>query len=212
MASADRTHLGEDAALLALGLLDGSDREWALRHVDACSPCRTEVADLAEAADTLLLAVAPVEPPPGFEASVLARLGPPAARRRPHGRQLWLLGAAAVVVVALGIGVAVRMPDGETRRTAALATPARLDAGTAWVDSPEPGLLSVSMAYDATYRQEVTLTLEVVRRDGSVRESRPVEVRGGRAEVVLEVDDPDDVRGVRMVTEGGVVVCSGFFT
>lgn len=94
----------------ALELLDGALRAEVLDHVDGCAPCRTELAALAATADLLLVAVPPVEPPPGFESRTLARLaragGAPATRRR------WLVPAVAAAVAALaGLGVGLAVGD-----------------------------------------------------------------------------------------------------
>ncbi|MGN9909707.1 zf-HC2 domain-containing protein [Phytohabitans sp. LJ34] len=78
---------------LATGALAGDERASALAHVEGCAACRRELAALSRAADALLLLAPPVEPPPGFEGGVLARLdadagralGPPASDANPAG-------------------------------------------------------------------------------------------------------------------------------
>lgn len=204
-------HLGDDAAQLALGLLDGADREEALGHLDGCAACRTEVAELSEAADALLAGSPLVEPPSGFEGQVLARI---AALDAPRRSRWPVLAVAAAVLVVLGlgaVGVLLRQPDEAPVRTAALATPSRSPAGSVRLVGGERPLLAVSMAYDSTYRDSLVLTLEVVNRDGGVRQTHPVNVRDGRGDAVVRVKDADDIRGVRMVTEDGTVVCSANF-
>jgi hypothetical protein len=59
---------------LATGALAGDERASALAHVTGCAACRRELAALSRAADAVLLLAPPVEPPPGFEGGVLARL------------------------------------------------------------------------------------------------------------------------------------------
>lgn len=97
------------AAEAALDLLDGEDRAALLDHVAGCAPCRVELASLAAAADALLLAAPPAEPPPGFEGRVLQRL----ADRRPARR--WVLPMVAAVLaglVGIGVGAALARRDG----------------------------------------------------------------------------------------------------
>lgn len=127
---------------LATGALAGDERASALAHVDGCAACRRELAALSRAADALLLLAPPVEPPPGFEGGVLARLdadagralgpsasgastaGPPPGRRRrrsllPGIRRPRLRPAiafAVAVVVAAGAGAqAVRWQSAADR-------------------------------------------------------------------------------------------------
>lgn len=89
------------AAEAALDLLDGEDRAALLDHVAGCVSCRVELASLAAAADALLLAAPPAEPPPGFEGRVLPRLAAP----RPPIHRRWVLPlVAAVLAGLLGLG------------------------------------------------------------------------------------------------------------
>lgn len=71
---------------LAIGAATGHDRAEALRHVAGCAGCRHEVAELARAADDLLLLVPEREPPPGFETQVAQRIAN-LAEARPRGRR-----------------------------------------------------------------------------------------------------------------------------
>jgi hypothetical protein len=65
----------DDVTGLALGILTGRDRAQALAHIEDCQWCNNELFSLAIVADRLLdLALWP-EPPSGFEASLLERLG-----------------------------------------------------------------------------------------------------------------------------------------
>ena len=75
---------------LATGAATGHDRAAAVRHVAGCPGCRHDIAELARAADDLLLLVPEQEPPPGFEAAVAQRIanlaGPRTRGRRPARR------------------------------------------------------------------------------------------------------------------------------
>jgi hypothetical protein len=113
---------------LATGALAGDERASALAHVDGCAACRRELAALSRAADALLLLAPPVEPPPGFEGGVLARLdadaGPPPGRRRRRSllpgiqrpRLRPAIAFAVAVAVAAGAGAqAVRWQSAADR-------------------------------------------------------------------------------------------------
>lgn len=91
------------ASELALGTVSGAERAGALDHLAGCAACRELVDQLSRVADSMLLLAPAVEPPPGFESKVLARMGvaeAPAARRRRYRRL-----AVAVAAVALVAGM-----------------------------------------------------------------------------------------------------------
>jgi hypothetical protein len=104
----------ELAADLAIGIADGQQRDAALRHAATCPGCRRLVSELSSVVDDLLLLAPSQEPPSGFATRTLARISPPATRRRaarpgtrhfPAGRR-WLprLAVAASIIAALGAG------------------------------------------------------------------------------------------------------------
>ena len=89
------------AAELALGTVSGAERAGALDHLAGCAACRALVEDLAGVADRMLLLAPEIEPPPGFESKVLARMGvAPARDARPPRLRRLLVGVAAVALVA----------------------------------------------------------------------------------------------------------------
>jgi hypothetical protein len=120
-------------AELAANAATGHDRARTLEHLTGCAACRDEMTRLTRTVDALLLLAPRVEPPPGFEARVLAgleanppttnhprrlpglrRLGRPfrvpRQRRRPaeagrhaRGRRLGLRIAAIVVTAAVSL-------------------------------------------------------------------------------------------------------------
>jgi hypothetical protein len=122
------------AAELALGVLTGRERAQALAHLDHYASCREKVRQLTATSEGLLGLLPSMEPPAGFEARVMDRLGlatpaPSPARRaswlsrmplpgrnparhpatgqaRPAGRtrRALALAAVAVAVVAAGLG------------------------------------------------------------------------------------------------------------
>src|SRR5262249_54274570 len=99
--------LHDEAAELALGILDGERRAEALAHLDGCARCRALVEDLAEVADLVVATAPAIEPPAGFESRVLVAIGadpvPPRVARRPRTR----LAVAAALAAAAALVVAV---------------------------------------------------------------------------------------------------------
>lgn len=102
------------AAELALGVLTGRERADALAHLDHCDACREHVSQLTMTGEELLGLLPSMEPPPGFETRVMARLGmTPAVTPAPFGKKAHkpaklglhsrrLLAAAAAVVALAG--------------------------------------------------------------------------------------------------------------
>ena len=89
------------AAELALGTVSGAERAGALDHLAGCAACRALVEELAGVADRMLLLAPVIEPPPGFESKVLARMGvAPVRELRPTRRRRLVVGIAAVALVA----------------------------------------------------------------------------------------------------------------
>jgi hypothetical protein len=88
---------------LALGILSGAERAEVVLHVNGCARCQAYVAELTEAADVLPQLVPEAEPPAGFEARVMRRLGEGERRTR----RRWLAAVAAVAAAAMIISVTV---------------------------------------------------------------------------------------------------------
>jgi hypothetical protein len=110
------------AAELALGVLTGRERAQALAHLDHCGSCREEVRQLTATGEGLLGLLPSVEPPAGFEARVMDRLGLSAPAPSPAKRASWisrmsLLGRDPAHRGATGPA----RPVGRTRRALALA-------------------------------------------------------------------------------------------
>jgi hypothetical protein len=117
------------AAELALGVLTGRERAQALAHLDHCASCREQVRQLTATGEGLLGLLPSVEPPAGFEARVMDRLGlatpapaTPAPAPAPASRASWIsrmspLGRKPARTAATGQA----RPAGRTRRALALA-------------------------------------------------------------------------------------------
>jgi hypothetical protein len=110
------------AAELALGVLTGRERAQALAHLDHCASCREEVRQLTATGEGLLGLLPNVEPPAGFEARVMDRLGlaapaPSPASQSGWTRRLAFLGRKSAHPAQAGQA----RPAGRTRRALALA-------------------------------------------------------------------------------------------
>lgn len=176
--------LQDVAAELALGTVSGAERAAALDHLAGCAACRDLVDSLARVADNMLLLAPEVEPPPGFESKVLARMGvAPALAEvrtlrpaRPDRRRRALVGVAAAALVAAlaGAGVAQLAHDGrpagvEQASVAGVRTALAVDPAGHWTCravtyGDNPGWLVVSL--DRTDGLSATFSVEAVRAGG----------------------------------------------
>lgn len=129
---------------LALGQLDGRERADALAHLVSCEACRTQVRELTEVVDQILLAAPAAEPPERFESTVLDQLHDRGASRRRTGR-LFLTVAAAIVVVVAAVSVLVVADGSPSVVKARMVTPAGRDVGSAWRYADDPPWVFVSV-------------------------------------------------------------------
>jgi hypothetical protein len=93
----------ELAPELALGILSGAERAEVVLHVNGCARCQAYVTELTEAADVIPQLVPEAEPPVGFEARVLRRLGEGERRTR----RRWIAAVAAVAAAAIIVSITV---------------------------------------------------------------------------------------------------------
>jgi hypothetical protein len=101
---------------ISLGVAAGDERAFALRHLATCAECRAVLEDTTALVDELVLLAPTHEPPPGFEARMLAAIDAESPRRR---RTLsWLVAAAAVVLVAVAAASVTRWAGADERRVA----------------------------------------------------------------------------------------------
>lgn len=139
---------GELAGPYALNILSADDRRAFEAHLAGCPECRAEVRDAAIVAETLGHAVTPEEPPSELRSRVLAAAfgggqaaASPASRVvpirgtqavRPGRRRLepWLLAAASLAAVALGLyslSLKARLRDADAALRSAQARLAATD-------------------------------------------------------------------------------------
>lgn len=123
------------AGAYALDAVDDVERAAFERHLAECGSCRTELAELREAASRLADSTWSV-PPPRLRGDVMTAIGrtrqlPPQAQgpSRPVARQRrgrWLISAAAAVVLACGASTAVyQVQEHRVREERAIAQAAQ---------------------------------------------------------------------------------------
>jgi len=103
---------------LAMGVAPGDERAAALTHIATCEACRQLLEETAATVDELLLLAPEHEPPPGFDAKVIAAVSP----ERPHrwsAAKLVLAAAAAIIVAASGAAVLTHRAGADDRQLAA---------------------------------------------------------------------------------------------
>jgi anti-sigma-K factor RskA len=139
----DHAALRDLVPLLAAGLLQGPEREAVEAHLPACDECLADYRAHARIAGALAQAVPQVDPPPALRAAVLA--GVSARRRSGHTRGNSWLAAAAMLLVAAGLGVLV----GSLRRDVHRLEAQLRDATAAAADSRERADTAARIARDA---------------------------------------------------------------
>jgi hypothetical protein len=202
------------AAELALGTVAGAERAGALDHLAGCAACRALVEELAGVADRMLLLAPVIEPPPGFESKVLARIGvAPVRELRPTRRRRLLVGIAAVALVAAMSTAGATWLAGDSGRPVGVRTALAADNEGRWrcravVYGDKPTWLVVSLdrmdGSSNTYSVEAlhagnptpvsvgSFTLD----QGHGTFARPVDLAAGDLESVRVLDSGGRVRYV----------------
>ena len=205
------------AAELALGVAEGADRGEALAHLADCADCRAEVRRLTEAVDAVVALAPEAEPPAGFESVVLNRLG---EERAAGTRRPWLLGAAAVLLLVLGIGVGLLVAGGADGSTsvasARMAAPDGEVVGEVWRTGEADAAVFVSVpawaGIDAVGPDALRYALRLELVDGEEVEVGDFDLGDGVSSWAVPTDlDGDDIRAVSVVDDTGRVWCTGRF-
>ncbi len=215
----DRTPTCPDEDVLVaftLGELDGRVRAETLAHLAECPPCRSQVHELAEVVDQVLLAAPVAEPPKGFEAGVLDQLHVHGGTsRRRIGRALLAVAAAVLLVIALA-AVLVVTDDTPAIAEARMVTPAGHDVGAAWRYSDDSSWVFVSVPGWRRWEEPGGAPGEYVLRaeldDGTTIDLGDIafDEANGSWGITTEVD-ADRIRSVSIADATGRVWCTGSF-
>lgn len=211
------------ASEVALGIASGDERALVLAHVRSCADCRRTIEEFSATADALLLLSPEAEPTSGFESKVLTKI-PSAQRPRTRIRSRMIAVAAASVLVTAGAGFWITSDDRNVAQhyRDALAVADGKYFGVVPLKVPDGGRIGHLFAYegDPTWvffifdspLEPGRYEAEVVTQTGEVSSL-------GTAE--LDVDDVTwgrdipvglrDVRAVRMLDNGGVIVVQATF-
>jgi predicted anti-sigma-YlaC factor YlaD len=213
MTAPDCSATREVAAELALGLLDGDDRAAALEHVHRCPSCQAVVSELAGIADLLAQLAPEADPPPGFDARVVA-----ATRRSRRIRRRWVAGIAVVAAAAaIGAVAIVRIVDASRSETA-IAAPRLRSAPMQGASGQHVGRVVATTGAPAAAAVMVDYAVPdgdyeiMLRRTGgaSTRLGR-MTIRDGRGEWSGRVARPGDAGRLELVDAAGAVVCGARF-
>jgi len=231
MSSMSCTEFEGVASELALGILYGEERAAALAHLEACHACRREVTLLTDAADEIRLLVPEVEPAPGFEQRVVARIAAaqgeviPPVPLRPRRPRRYLRPLAAVAAVAAAmlalVAASALLLGGHGSETVAEAqtAPMRTNAGSVVGDatlSTDPDAIVVQLedwaglvnSYGGTVDAKYWLAIEDSQGQRNLRRLPPADEHPWTVELH---GVPDTVTSVSIVDNGGTVWCTAHF-
>ncbi|MGI9121028.1 MAG: zf-HC2 domain-containing protein [Acidimicrobiales bacterium] len=193
---------------LALGAVAGSVQERLQQHLEHCSRCRQDVAELTSVADRVLLLGPVQEPPSGFEQRVVARLVAEGKAPVEVARPRWRRTAyAAVLILLLGsvalVAALVGSPGGHAPGAPAVATLVAADgqpAGRVVLDPSRPVRMTCTVD---TAGFEGAYGIEVTRADGHVERLATFSGRYRTTTWSTELDIDMGVGDVRQVAVRG---------
>jgi len=204
--------LHEASAELAVGTLSGSDRAEAVTHLARCPSCQQLMVELTGVADDLLLLAPEMEPPPGFESRVLARLAEQRSPRRSRLRVLVAI-AATVLVAAVGAGIvtqAVGHDHGSERlRTALAISPSGRTTCRVVVAGNDPASLLISL--DGPAELSADYVAEVQPANANAIPVGRFSLSGGHGMLSTTVaTKAADLKSVRVYDTGGKLLYEAF--
>jgi anti-sigma-K factor RskA len=217
MSTGDHATHRDEVGAYVLGALSDAERAAFEGHLVDCAECRTEVERLRPAADLLPRSVEQVEPPPSLKRSLMEvvereareREGVPAKERRaPLGERLRralggplrpaLAGAAVVLAVAIGFGIAQLGGGDEQGRTVVAQTTLPDASGNLKIHDDDSGTLEVrgmpSLEGGRVYQAWV-------QRDGMIEPEPTFEVGADGSGVVAVPEDLSDAQAVLVTRE-----------
>lgn len=216
----ESTHraLRESLGWLALGRVDDAERARIEAHLDGCTACRAELADLQATTRRLeLVDVDRLEEQPAPPADLGDRVIAAALRSgSPRRRTGWLVAAAAAVVLGLGgVGGWLLRPVPAT-----VAVPLELVAVTSNDDAVRasaeliPHTWGVEIQLTATgFSSGERYTVEVLSADGT-RPGAGAFIGVGERSMHCNLNSPvlrSDATGFRVLDASGAVVVSSSF-
>jgi hypothetical protein len=215
----------DNLAELALGILPGRERSALLEHLETCPQCATELEQLSNVADSVLLLAPEAEPPLGFELRLAQRLQDQANVQAPTARRwrrVGVLSAAAALVVVVGVGTRA-VPythDNNTPPPVATATPNLTTAmltsaqghrvGEVFVSAGQPSWLFMTIDNGVTsgvVRCTVTLADGQVETIGAFRITKGYGAWGASLSSAA-----GDVRSAHVLSANGTVLASAQLT
>ena len=213
----------ELAPELALEVLTGYERATAQRHLGTCQQCREYVASLTQIGDRMLTLVPGVEPPVGFEDTVLAGMGFPGRETSPPRRRWWPIAvAAAAAALVFGLGGWViggmtaaysnTVAAGGTRqqeRFATLRTSGQQQIGEVFITDSSPAWVWMSVTTDA---HTAWVSCQLLEQTGQYVPVGTFPLSGGKGGWggPLKVD-PTTLVGARLLSDHGTVLATATF-
>jgi hypothetical protein len=199
---------------LALGVLDGSERAQVLSHLDSCDSCRHLVDDLATTIARVVAAAPGIDPPPGFDRQVVARLAPLVPKEPAHPRRRRLVAGLGALAVAASLSLAGFLvasggDSGPATRRAAITSAGDWARGDVLVVDAHPTWVTMRVSVDYEAKN---LHCELALADGQVVKLGTFHEVGGAWEWGGTIPaKASDVVEARLVGADGTIVASGRF-
>ena len=204
--------IAEELSELALGTLSGRRRSEVLDHVGSCQLCSAELAQLSIVVEALQQLAPRVQPPLGFETRLAQKLHAKATSRPRRSRRVGALIAAAVVMLAFGLGAVVATAAGNGRGE---SVEANLDTANFTSDGQVIGELYISAGSPAWMLVTMhaggwqgTVTCNVTFSGGQVETIGVFEHSGGSTWAASLPPTAGQVRSAQLVASNGTVLAS----
>ena len=204
--------IADELMELALGTLSGRRRSDVLDHVGLCQLCSAELEQLSTVVEALQQLAPRVQPPLGFEARVAEKLHAQAASRPWRSRRVGALIAAAVVMLAFGLGAVVAPVAGngtgepaEPNLETAKFTSDGMVIGELYVSAGSPAWMLVTMRGGGW---QGTVTCKVTLSGGQVETIGAFEHSGDSTWAAPLPSTIGQVRSAQLVAPNGTVLAS----